>query len=1126
MTALFSGAKSEYFDFSYDLRDRRDWKIATIREAEYLSGISALAVEPTNGLLAIGTKSGKILVFGAPPTATILNVPRAAPVKFLQFAALVFRLLCVDDKGVLHVWDLSQLGRPKIVASEAYKEPICSLTVSPCHSHAFVGLERGTISTYDILCLNRSPYIIPDLWKAHERHAIHGGMPLSHVPNASDLMDAVIHPRDLNNLFIAYAGGVVLYDLAERKAIHHYQLVIPPGAPGAIGYYDPEIMRARMPALTSIAIHASGQLFATGHLDGTIALWAVDDEDRPLMVRTIEKIDINYPEGEELDRVLSDPNRPPPETMDRMRLEPIFKLTWNSFGSQTTSDPYSGNTVLTILGGYAAEHEPALTALRFPPVAFASLSAPASREGINPDVRKAISKMFSSVDVYHYSTVGVVVDYLQIPKDSANFGGGHDPLAILVLSDWPQGQRNVEAKEFPPPVFGISEVSITPASNPTSGVEDGNPLDAEISSALKSLKITSDPQNYTESLPSVLWVGLNAIRDGDIVRLEKGEYDRLQLALQVSDPTEPSIIGRGGIAWVDYGDHDQVQSLMFTKRQPHRFLVTHHRDLTVRFQDISAQLLLGSASSPLTTPFPVPLTRLTIALPQVCSEPCVSDARYPITLAQAEIQSAQLTSESCECAVVMRSGHVIVYSFDERQRNPSKLVDEQDDLVLLTHIPASAGTFQPMFMIENVWGAVTACELSNIGFLAVAYGSGALIIIDMRHPKIIFRDLADAKAQKRISVALHLSSAEDEKRVVSLRWFVCGFDEDATPRVRLLVSHHSSTVRLFTLSQSSSRVWAVDEDVKKFDGTENPLPRGMFVLQAKNGTSRTASRATFKEALQGGEDFAPVKEGREKHSGPHCFWVSAGEKGAKCHANFVGSKVGKTDWGKGRKIESVEVVDRNGAQGLIAIMDTREAIVYSLPELEPIHTFQLNKRPNSAICLDDTGDFVDWVFDLQADSVCEATLGTFFATRRVYDEPVIDYTTGRRAAPGIPPRVPLGPISYLGSWFNFKKGLGGDAIDALLAGPNRSIPQDSTTTTVLNSQWQTQMQIRAQALANQASQTGSNLYTNLSAAVSERGDMLAGLDGQLQSLSEGGRKMMFEAKRLAAEQTGKRWFGF
>jgi hypothetical protein len=51
-----------------------------------------------------------------------------------------------------------------------------------------------------------------------------------------------------------------------------------------------------------------------------------------------------------------------------------------------------------------------------------------------------------------------------------------------------------------------------------------------------------------------------------------------------------------------------------------RILLTHHCDLTIRFQDISAQLLIRSPSSPVATAFPHPLSSLIIDLITVLSD--------------------------------------------------------------------------------------------------------------------------------------------------------------------------------------------------------------------------------------------------------------------------------------------------------------------------------------------------------------------------------------------------------------------------------------------------------------------------------------------------------------------------
>ena len=147
--------------------------------------------------------------------------------------------------------------------------------------------------------------------------------------------------------------------------------------------------------------------------------------------------------------------------------------------------------------------------------------------------------------------------------------------------------------------------------------------------------------------------------------------------------------------------------------------------------------------------------------------------------------------------------------------------------------------------------------------------------------------------------------------------------KDATPRVRLLASSRSGDVRVATLTQSSSHEWSVEEDIKIVEGSEHPLHHGTFVLQAKTGTSRTASRSTFKEALQGGAGPTLAMGGDDKDDGAHCFLISAGEKSAKCNVNISGGKVGKTDWPKGRKVESVQVVGKNGTSTIVAAAGLR-----------------------------------------------------------------------------------------------------------------------------------------------------------------------------------------------------------
>ena len=64
-------------------------------------------------------------------------------------------------------------------------------------------------------------------------------------------------------------------------------------------------------------------MFAMGHENGAISFWSLKEEDKPIMVRTLDDIDIDRP-------VL-------PETLPKSSAgprEPIFKLTWSAFPEQ------------------------------------------------------------------------------------------------------------------------------------------------------------------------------------------------------------------------------------------------------------------------------------------------------------------------------------------------------------------------------------------------------------------------------------------------------------------------------------------------------------------------------------------------------------------------------------------------------------------------------------------------------------------------------------------------------------------------------------------------------------------------------------------------------------------------
>ena len=149
-------------------------------------------------------------------------------------------------------------------------------------------------------------------------------------------------------------------------------------------------------------------------------------------------------------------------------------------------------------------------------------------------------------------------------------------------------------------------------------------------------------------------------------------------------------------------------------------MATYHEDLSVRFFDLSKQLLLSS--SPLRFEFPQPLPHLTIPIRQIIHDETLTGifGREAI-----RIQSVHLSSDSLECMIVLNTGAVLVYRFAAARGRPQTLElgdlddllnDEEDIIVSLADLASwSSDGFKPVCVIDARRGVVTQAKMSNTG---------------------------------------------------------------------------------------------------------------------------------------------------------------------------------------------------------------------------------------------------------------------------------------------------------------------------------------------------------------------------------------------------------------------------
>jgi syntaxin-binding protein 5 len=233
----------------------------------------------------------------------------------------------------------------------------------------------------------------------------------------------------------------------------------------------------------------------------------------------------------------------------------------------------------------------------------------------------------------------------------------------------------------------------------------------------------------------------------------------------------------------------------------------------------------------------------------------------------------------------------------------------------------------------------------------------------MRGPSIILRFGHDTKSKHRQS-GLHLRHRSEASELIScLTWSICALNSgkvipyvlcllrriylDPVLRVRLVTVSASGLTRIFTFVRSGT-LWTNNGEPTTVEALANPIHGGSVILDGKTGALQKATPDRLVASLQAGQ------------SKGHCLWVVSSAKGVRCFVDIDGERLGKADFGnKVGLVRSIRIVEKEGELiqyvitrhhsgcqfvdfvALVAFTERQEALVYSLPDLESLHTFHL-----------------------------------------------------------------------------------------------------------------------------------------------------------------------------------------
>uniref|UniRef100_A0A8C9V383 Syntaxin-binding protein 5-like n=1 Tax=Scleropages formosus TaxID=113540 RepID=A0A8C9V383_SCLFO len=217
---------------------------------------SAMAFDPVQKILAIGTQSGALRLFGQPGVECYCQHESGAAVIQLQFLINEGALVSALTDDSIHLWNLRQ-KRPAVLHSLKFNRERITFCHLPFQSKwLYVGTERGNIYIVNVESFTLSGYVI--MWnKAIELSSKTHPGPVVHISD---------NPMDEGKLTIGFECGiVVLWDLKSKKADYRYN-------------YDE--------AIHSVAWHHEGKQFVCSHSDGSLTIWNVKSPAKPAHIIT------------------------------------------------------------------------------------------------------------------------------------------------------------------------------------------------------------------------------------------------------------------------------------------------------------------------------------------------------------------------------------------------------------------------------------------------------------------------------------------------------------------------------------------------------------------------------------------------------------------------------------------------------------------------------------------------------------------------------------------------------------------------------------------------------------------------------------------------------------------------
>ncbi|KAI9799011.1 MAG: hypothetical protein M1825_004907 [Sarcosagium campestre] len=319
-----------------------------------------------------------------------------------------------------------------------------------------------------------------------------------------------------------------------------------------------------------------------------------------------------------------------------------------------------------------------------------------------------------------------------------------------------------------------------------------------------------------------------------------------------------------------------------------------------------------------------------------------------------EVSKTSMAGVTGELAVGLVTGEVAVFRWERNREGGSEAPIDADNPPGLSSIvgradPALNEGLLPFTLFNHDQGPVTALKMSDVGFIGIGYESGAIAVIDMRGPAVIFSAHLDdlAKPSKRASIRRSNSQAHPKPDWPTVLEFgVMSLEGDDYSSILFFAGTQLGRLATFKLLPSANGGFSV-----QFVGSTSLEARVVTIapMNADNGTSAFATQAAvggLRNGLKVNGVLVAVTE-----TGARIFRPAAAKGAYKSWDDYFCYSAAKVNF-------------ESRGHVLVGLFGDGYARAYSLPALKEINHARLIdvldvKRLREAI-ITSSGDILGW----------------------------------------------------------------------------------------------------------------------------------------------------------------------